>query len=94
LLTDNYREDEIQALITLAELEFPIDSPNNNSYKPFPQNIEEAQSYFRSFRTDLSAAFTSIHTQGFVKHYGDFWRLTPDGEKIAEQIRKGSTTRR
>ncbi len=39
MLTDNYREDEIQALIVLAELSYPFNNPNNNYYKPFPKNI-------------------------------------------------------
>ena len=88
LITDNYREDEIQALITLAELEFPIDTPNNITYKTFPSNIDEAQSYFRSFRTDLTSAYKRLQTQSLVEPHKDFWILTPGGKEIAEQVRK------
>ncbi len=88
MITDNYREAEIQALITLAELEFPVDSPNNNSYRSFPENIEEAKTYFRKFREDLSTAFTDLHTRGLVKPHRDFWALTPEGKTAAEQVRK------
>ncbi|MFC1948089.1 class I SAM-dependent methyltransferase [Chloroflexota bacterium] len=88
MITDHYREDEIQALIALAELEFPVESPNNTTYKPFPKNIDEAQSYFRSFRTDLEAAYKSLQTLGLVKPHKDFRELTPEGKLIAEKIRK------
>ena len=88
MITDHYREDEIQALITLAELEFPIDTPNNITYKTFPENIDEVQSYFRSFRTDLASAYDSLLTQGIVTPHGDSWMLTPEGKVIAEQVRK------
>ncbi|UCC16492.1 MAG: methyltransferase domain-containing protein [Dehalococcoidales bacterium] len=88
MVTDNYREDEIQALIVFAELEYPVDSPNNNSYKSFPENIDEARSYFRSFRTDLSSAYKNLRTQNLISPHGDFWKLTPEGKEIAEQVRK------
>ena len=88
LITDKYREDEIQALITLAELEFPVDSPNNITYKPFPKDSAEAQSYFRSFRTDLASAYKSLQSQKTVAPYGDFWKLTTEGKVIAEEVRK------
>jgi SAM-dependent methyltransferase len=88
VLTDPYREDEIQALITLAELNFPIDSPNNNSYKTFPKSMTEAQTYFRRFRVDLSVAFNSLHSRGFVSQQRETWGLTPIGKEVADQIRK------
>ncbi|MBN2076180.1 MAG: methyltransferase domain-containing protein [Dehalococcoidales bacterium] len=88
MITDNYSEDEIQALIVLVELEFPIDTPNNIAYKTFPENIDEAQSYFRSFRTDLTSAYDSLLTQGMVAPHGDFRKLTPEGKVTAEQVRK------
>jgi SAM-dependent methyltransferase len=88
VITDNYHEDEIQALITLAELGFPIDTPNNSTYKNFPSNIDEAQSYFRSFRTDLTSAFKSLQTHSLVEPQKDFWTLTPGGKEIAEKVRK------
>ena len=67
MITDNYREDEIQALIALVELEFPIDTPNNITYKTFPENIDQAQSYFRSFRTDLASAYKSLQAQSLIE---------------------------
>lgn len=88
MLTDSYREDEIQALIALAEISFPIDSPNNNSYKPFPKNMAEAQTYFRRFRVDLSAAFNSLHIKGLVNQQQRTWGLTPIGKEVADKIRK------
>jgi len=88
LITDKYREDEIQALITLAELECPIDTPNNITYKTFPSNLEEAKSYFRSFGTDLVSAYENLKTQNLIERRNNFWKLTPEGKEIAERIRK------
>jgi 2-polyprenyl-3-methyl-5-hydroxy-6-metoxy-1,4-benzoquinol methylase len=88
VITDNYHEYEIQALIALIELELPIDTPNNITYKTFPSNIDEAQSYFRSFRTDLTSAYNNLQRQGLIVPHGDFWKLTPEGKGIAEQVRK------
>lgn len=88
MLTDSYNEDEIQALITLAELYDPIESPNNNSYKPFPKNMAEAQTYFRRFRVDLSSAFCSLHSKGFIDRKQEAWELTSIGKEVANQIRK------
>ncbi|UCD08302.1 MAG: class I SAM-dependent methyltransferase [Dehalococcoidales bacterium] len=88
MLTDNYQEDEIQALITLAELEFPFASPNNTTYKSFPDNISEAGEYFRSFRVDPTEAFNNLENQELVKPHREFWTLTPKGKEIAEQVRK------
>ena len=88
MLTNLYREDEIQALIALAELDFPINSPNNNSYKPFPKSMAEAQTYFRRFRVDLSAAFSSLHSRGLVNQQQGTWVLTLFGKEVADQIRR------
>lgn len=88
MLTDSYHEDEIQALITLAELFDPIESSNNNSYKPFPKNMAEAQTYFRRFRVDLSSAFSSLHSKGFIDRKQETWELTSIGKEVATQIRK------
>lgn len=88
MITDNYREDEIQVLITLVELEFPINTPNNITYKTFPSNIDEAQTYFRSFRTDLTSAFDNLQARSLVEPHKDFWTLTAEGKVTAEQVRK------
>lgn len=83
-----YREDEIQAIIALAELSYPFDNPNNNSYKPFPENMAEAQIYFRRFAVDLSNAFSSLHEKGLVSKESDCWFLTPSGKDVADELRR------
>ena len=88
MIIDSYREGEIQALITLIELEFPIDTPNNSTYKTFPVNIDEAQKYFRRFRADLASEWKRLQIKNLVEPHKNFWKLTPEGKEIAEQIRK------
>ena len=85
MITDHYREDEIQVLITLVELEFPIDTPNNITYKTFPENINQAQSYFRSYLTDPVSAYKRLQEQSQVEPHDDYWKLTPEGKEVAEQ---------
>lgn len=86
MLTDDYREDEIQALIVLAELIDPVENPNNNSYA-FPKNMAQAQTYFRRNALDLSGAFDSLYSKGFVRQEKDTWLLTPAGKDVADEIR-------
>lgn len=83
-----YREDEIQALITLAELSYPFNNPNNNSYKPFPKTISEARTYFRRFAVDLSDAFNSLYKKGIIQNENDNWLLTATGKDIAIELRR------
>ena len=83
-----YREDEIQAIIALAELSYPFNNPNNNSYKPFPKNMAEAQTYFRRFAVDLSIAFDSLNEKGLVREERDGWFLTAAGKDAAIELRK------
>ena len=87
MLTDVYPEDEIQALIVLDELTYPVINPNNNHYKPFPNNMTEAQTYFRRFATDLSGAFEQLQQKGFIHKENDVWFLTSSGKSIADEIR-------
>ena len=87
MLTDNYPEDEIQALITLAELHYPIENPNNNHYKFFPKTIIEAKTYFRRFALDFSQAYEKLFNKGLVYQENDTWRLTAEGKEIANEIR-------
>ena len=87
MIADSYKEDEIQTLITLAELSFPVESPNNNSYKPFPKNIAEAQAYFRRFLLDQSGAYQSLQSKGLVSRQQEQSKLTATGKRIAEEIR-------
>ena len=49
MLTDNYSEAEIQALIALAEIASPFNNPNDAPHVRAPKNITEAQTYFRRF---------------------------------------------
>jgi ubiquinone/menaquinone biosynthesis C-methylase UbiE len=85
---DSYREDEIQVLIVLAELTEPVETPNNNFYRFYPKNMEEARTYFRRFAVDLSAAFQTLATKGFLHKKSDEWLLTPKGRAIAGDFRR------
>ena len=87
MLTDDYREDEIQALIVLAELTDPVENPNNNSYASFPKNMAEAQTYFRRNTLDLSKGLDSLRIRGLVRQEKDTWSLTPLGKDAADEIR-------
>jgi ubiquinone/menaquinone biosynthesis C-methylase UbiE len=87
MLTDNYTEDEIQALIILAELFYPVENPNNNHYKPFPKTIAEAQTYFRRFALDLSKTYKRLLNKGLLYQENGEWRLTTEGKKIADEMR-------
>jgi ubiquinone/menaquinone biosynthesis C-methylase UbiE len=87
MLTDNYAEDEIQALIILAELFYPVENPNNNHYKPFPKTIAEAQTYFRRFALDLSKTYKRLLNKGLLYQENGEWRLTTEGKKIADEMR-------
>jgi 2-polyprenyl-3-methyl-5-hydroxy-6-metoxy-1,4-benzoquinol methylase len=88
MITDNYREDEIQALIALLELTEPIRTPNNNFYRFFPKNMAEAQTYFRRFALDLSMAFESLFEKGLLHKENDNWLLTRAGKAVAGDIRR------
>ncbi len=87
-MMDIYREDEIQALIVLAELTEPVKTPNNNFYRFYPKSMEEAQTYFRRFALDLSAAFETLAKRGLLSKEGDKWFLTRTGKTIARDVRR------
>ncbi len=87
MLTDNYREDEIQALIALDELASPLDNPNDAPHIHSPQNIAEAQTYFRRFSLDLSNAFLTLKTKELVQKDNGRWVLTQTGKNIADELR-------
>jgi len=87
MLTDIYTEDEIQALIVLDELTYPVINPNNNHYQTFPKNITEAQTYFRRFAIDLSGAFEKLQQKGLVRKDNDARFLTSSGKSIADEVR-------
>lgn len=84
----NYQEDEIQALIALAELTEPVETPNNNFYKFYPKSMEEARTYFRRFALDLSMAFETLARKGLLYKENDKWFLTCTGKAIAGDIRR------
>jgi len=84
----SFREDEIQALIVVAELTDPVETPNNNFYKFYPQNMEESQTYFRRFALDLSMAFEALAEKGLLHKEYNEWLLTPTGKAVAGDIRR------
>ena len=84
----SYHEDEIQALIALAELAEPVETPNNNFYKFYPKNMEEVRTYFGRFALDLSAAFETLARKGLSYKENDRWFLTRTGKAIAGDIRR------
>ena len=88
MIIDSYREDEIQALITLAELTEPVKTANNNFYKFFPKSMEEVQTYFRRFVLDLSMAFETLARKGLLHKENSKWFLTRTGKAIAGDIRR------
>ena len=81
-----YREDEIQALILLAELSDPVETPNNNHYTFYPQTIEQAQTYFRRFALPLDDAYASLAEKGLTQ-LQDPWSLTDRGSHVASRVR-------
>jgi ubiquinone/menaquinone biosynthesis C-methylase UbiE len=88
MLTESYREDEIQALIVIAELTEPVKTPNNNFYKFFPNSMAEARTYFRRFALDLSVAFETLAEKGLLYKENDKWFLTHTGKATAGDIRR------
>jgi ubiquinone/menaquinone biosynthesis C-methylase UbiE len=87
-IIDDYREDEIQALITVAELTDPVKTPNNNFYRFFPKSMEEARTYFRRFALDLSMAFETLVGKGLLHKEKDEWLLTRSGKMVARDVRR------
>lgn len=85
---DQYREDEIQALIVLGELEDPIETPNNNSYRFHPKSVQAAQTYFRRFALDLTEAFGDLGRRGLARRTDDAWRLTERGQQASRDARQ------
>jgi 2-polyprenyl-3-methyl-5-hydroxy-6-metoxy-1,4-benzoquinol methylase len=88
VLTTNYQEDEIQALIVLGELSDPIETRNNNFYKFYPKSIAEAQTYFRRFALDISDACETLARKGLVLRGDNTWRLTEAGRVAAQELRR------
>ena len=85
---NSYSEAEIQALIALIELTYPIETPNNNFYTFFPKTLAAAQTYFRRFALDLPPAFESLAAKGLAAQEEGIWRLTPAGLAMAGELRR------
>jgi hypothetical protein len=73
VLTDNFQEDEIQALIALDELASPLDNPNDAPHVHSPKNMTEAQTYFRRFSLDLADAFWALNNKELVQGEDGNW---------------------
>ena len=87
MLTDNYTEAEIQALIALDEIASPFNNPNDAPHVRAPKNITEAQTYFRRFVLDLTPAFQTLKTIGLILETNSELTLTQAGKKIADELR-------
>jgi ubiquinone/menaquinone biosynthesis C-methylase UbiE len=87
MLTDNYTETEIQALIVLDEIATPFNNPNDAPHVRAPKNIAEAQTYFRRFALELTPAFEKLKTKGLVQEINGKLTLTQTGKKIADELR-------
>ena len=81
-MIDHYQENEIQALIVLAELTNPIETPNNNFYTFYPKNVQEAQTYFRRFALDLTGVYETLQTKELVIRENDQYHLTDSGRHV------------
>ena len=88
MVINSYKEDEIQALIVLAELTEPVETANNNFYRFFPKSMEEARTYFRRFALDLSIAFEALAEKGLLHRENNEWLLTRTSKAVAGDIRK------
>ncbi len=84
---NHYREDEIQALILLAELSDPVETPNNNHYTFYPKTVEQARTYFRRFALALDDAYASLAEKGLTRSAEESWSLTDRGRHVATQVR-------
>ena len=87
MLTDNYSEAEIQALIALAEIASPFNNPNDAPHVRAPKNITEAQTYFRRFALELTPAFLILKMKGLVQETNGELTLTQAGREIADELR-------
>jgi len=87
MLTDNYTEAEIQALIAFDEIAAPFNNPNDAPHVRAPKNINEAQTYFRRFALDLTPAFQTLKTKELIRETNGELTLTQAGKKIADELR-------
>ena len=87
MLTDNYKEDEIQALIVFDEIASPLNNPNDAPHIHAPKNITEAQTYFRRFALDLTNTFPMLKTKKLVRDKNGAWLVTKKGKEVADELR-------
>lgn len=87
MLTDNYYEDEIQALIALDEIASPLNNPNDAPHVRAPKNINEAQTYFRRFASDLTNTFKALKIKELMQEKNGEWVLTLKGKEVADELR-------
>jgi SAM-dependent methyltransferase len=85
---NSYSEAEIQVLIALIELAQPIETPNNNFYRFYPQTPQEAATYFKSLRVDWSPAYPSLARRGLITQGSGEWALTRAGMAAANEQRR------
>jgi ubiquinone/menaquinone biosynthesis C-methylase UbiE len=88
MLTDKYKEDEIQALIALDEIASPLNNPNDAPHVHVPKNITEAQTYFRRFALDLTNTFEALKTKNLIQAKNSEWILTKTGKELADELRQ------
>lgn len=83
----NISEAERQVLIALIELAEPMETPNNTHYTFYPKTMEEAATYFLTFREDWPPAFASLRARGLLKSGDSGHELTGAGTALARQER-------
>ena len=83
----NFTEAEIQLLIALIEIEDPVETPNNNFYRFYPENLEQAAKYFRKYREDWTEAYSSLSSLELIHKIKKKFQLTPKGKDVAEYLR-------
>jgi ubiquinone/menaquinone biosynthesis C-methylase UbiE len=82
-----FNEAEIQALITLAQLAYPVENPNDAPHEHHPQTLVEAQTYFRRFALDLAPAFAKLEAKGMLTMKVSMPALTESGKPAADELR-------
>jgi SAM-dependent methyltransferase len=81
-------EAERQLLIALIEMEEPVETDNNRSYRFYPQTLDEAGTYFGVLREDWNGAYSSLVEQKLISPNGERYSLTEAGKKLARQQRQ------
>jgi ubiquinone/menaquinone biosynthesis C-methylase UbiE len=87
MLTDTYKEDEMQALIVLDEQACPLNNPNDAPHVHAPKNIAEAQTYFHRFVVDLKETFPKLKIKKLVQEKNGELILTKTGKEAADELR-------